>query len=501
MIIKPALAIFVITLGLSACGDDDRNTNPNNISILDVGTVDSGTDTNGDADDSDMTLEDAGPDTSTMTFFITVSPVRPYVSLQQSTRLVAELKIDNVVVPDAVFEWESETPDLATVDQNGIVTGVAAGEAKIVARFGATIRRADVAVYSLHKGVATGGTHTCTAKADGRVTCWGANDSMQAGREDMADAATAQEVIIRGGQSVLGIYAGVDHSCATTNMGNAMCWGNNQTTQLGPLATGLEQAVPAQVAFGSPVRQMALGEDFSCALLENSVLRCWGGNSDKIINASSDAVVAQPTALHPGVIFQEITAGRAHMCGLTDTFNLFCWGDNSANQLGDNAVGNGGHDRVKIGTTQYTSVAAFGDQTCAFSLFRGLQCWGSSEGGFGDLDLTSTPTPTTIALADPNFQRMSVGGSHVCAVAANITYCWGKNDKGQLGDNTVVDHALPEPVLGSPNFEHLACGEEHCCGIGPRGSVFCWGENSSGQIGDGSGSPQRLPVMAPPTAF
>ncbi len=501
MIVKPALTIFVMTLALSACGDDDRNTNPNNISILDVGTVDAGSDADEAVDDADMTAEDVGSDTGAMTFFITVAPVRPYVSLQQTTPLVATLKIDNVVIPDAIFEWESETPDIATVDQNGVVTGVSAGEAAIVARVGDTFRRATVAVYSVHRGVATGGAHTCTAKVDGRVTCFGANDFMQAGREDLADAPTAQEVIIRGDQAVQNIYAGINHSCATTDMGNAMCWGNNQSNQLGPLAMESPQAVPSQVAFGAPVRQMALGEDFSCALLESGVLRCWGGNNDKVINASADAVVAQPTRVQPTVTFREIAAGRAHMCGLTDTFNLFCWGDNSANQLGDNAVGNGGHDLVRISNTQYTAVAAYGDQTCAYSLFRGLQCWGSSEGGFGDLALISTPTPTSVPLADPNFQRMSVGGSHVCVVVADITYCWGKNDKGQLADNTVDDRALPVPVLGSPNFEHLSCGEEHCCAIGTRGGVFCWGENSSGQLGDGSGSPQRLPVAAPPTAF
>lgn len=500
MAIRSVLAILVITVVFGGCGDDEPS-NPNNISILDdVGMADDmGPDAQDDTDtDSDF---DMGADVDESIAFITVEPVRPYVSLQQTKHLTATLKIDNVEIPDTVFEWESLTPDIASVDQDGNVTGIAAGEASIIASFGEASRIATVLVYSVHKGIAAGSAHNCAAKVDGRVTCWGSNTSMQAGRLDKATAPTAEEIQIPGDDLALGIYAGVDHSCATTDMGNAMCWGDNGSNQLGPLATNPEHAAPVQVAFGSPVKKMALGKDFSCALLENSVLRCWGGNEDKVINGSADAIVTQPTITHSTFVFRDIAAGDTHMCGLASDFNLYCWGDNSLNQLGDNAAGNGGHDPVRIGNTQYTAVAAYGDQTCAFSLFQGLQCWGSSDGGFGDLALISTPTPTTIPLVSPNFQRMSVGGSHACAVTADITYCWGKNDKGQLGDNTVDDHALPEPVFGSPNFESLNCGQEHCCAVGPRGDVFCWGENASGQLGDGSGSPQRLPVFAPPTAF
>jgi len=497
---RSVLAILVIALSFAACGDEG-SSNPNTISILDdVGMADIGSDASQVDAGADADL-DMGADIDESTAFISIAPQRPYVSLQQTKHLTATLKIDNVEVPDAVFEWESLTPEIASVDQDGNVTGIAAGEASILASFGETSSLATVLVYSVHKGIAAGAAHSCTAKVDGRVTCWGANDSMQAGRLDKAIAATAEEVQILGDELVLGIYAGFDHSCATTNTGSARCWGNNRSNQLGPLTTELERATPGQVVFGSPVKKMALGKDFSCALLENSTIRCWGGNSDKVINASSDAIMTQPTNTQPSLAFRDLAAGDSHVCGLASDFNLYCWGDNSSNQLGENAVGNGGHDPVRIGNTQYTAVAAYGDQTCAFSLFQGLQCWGSSDGGFGDLALISTPTPTTIPLVSPNFQRMSIGGSHACVVTADITYCWGKNDKGQLGDNTVVDHALPEPVFGSPNFEHLACGQEHCCAIGPRGDVFCWGENADGQLGDGSGSPQRLPVFAPPTAL
>jgi alpha-tubulin suppressor-like RCC1 family protein len=89
-------------------------------------------------------------------------------------------------------------------------------------------------------------------------------------------------------QHVVAIAAGRSHSLAATSAGTLFSWGNNQAKQLGREATsGAETSVPALVplpprADGSDARvhDVAAGEYFSLASLENGGLLGWGANGN-----------------------------------------------------------------------------------------------------------------------------------------------------------------------------------------------------------------------------
>lgn len=91
--------------------------------------------------------------------------------------------------------------------------------------------------------------------------------------------------------------------------------------------------------------------------------------------------------------------------------------------------------------------------------------------------------------------RLAVGKNHTCGLNdVGAVFCWGLNDKGQLGNGTRVSTGVPTPVTGlSSGVVAVGAGVSHSCAITAAGAVLCWGENSEQQLGDGSGLSRPVP--------
>ncbi|WP_191092859.1 RCC1 domain-containing protein [Cysteiniphilum sp. SYW-8] len=93
----------------------------------------------------------------------------------------------------------------------------------------------------------------------------------------------------------------------------------------------------------------------------------------------------------------------------------------------------------------------------------------------------------SINILSDTWASVSAGGYHTCATTkAGYTYCWGRNNVGQLGNRTTVDSNRPlQPVTISRNypdfyigkFKRVEAGRYHSCGITLEGDVYCWGDN------------------------
>ena len=78
---------------------------------------------------------------------VSVSPSKEAIQLGDTLRLVAEAADENGQPLAAVrFSWSSNRPEVATVDQSGLVTGVAVGSATITATGAGATGTADIAV-------------------------------------------------------------------------------------------------------------------------------------------------------------------------------------------------------------------------------------------------------------------------------------------------------------------------------------------------------------------
>lgn len=91
----------------------------------------------------------------------------------------------------------------------------------------------------------------------------------------------------------------------------------------------------------------------------------------------------------------------------------------------------------------------------------------------------SEPAAALAAAATPNFIMVSAGTDHTCGVTGVADgYCWGNNNRGQLGTFNRVRQLTPKQVQGDIPFDEISAGNFNSCGgTGPDDKVYCWGDN------------------------
>lgn len=205
----------------------------------------------------------------------------------------------------------------------------------------------------------------------------------------------------------------------------------------------------------------------------------------------------------------DITAGLFHTCALLEDGSVWCWGGNNDGQLGVGDVTDRKEPTKVALPLPATKVAAglgFGlgtgevaSSTCAILSDKTLYCWGkNNRGQLGTGDTMDTEVPKAALLTDVT--QVALSGQHTCATRSNKDlYCWGWNKDGQLGDGTTVDK--PTPTKVGSFVDSVDLGFHHTCTVEST-TVYCWGDNSFGQLGDGTQNDSLSPknVLGVPQA-
>jgi alpha-tubulin suppressor-like RCC1 family protein len=139
-------------------------------------------------------------------------------------------------------------------------------------------------------------------------------------------------------------------------------------------------------------------------------------------------------------------------------------------------------------------IAAGGRHSCMLNSGK-VFCWGANDRGqLGDGESESRDVAGGIAL-DLEFAQISAGIAHSCGVTrSGDAYCWGSDDRGQLGDATTTSRNAPVRVAGNLSFQLVRTGVAHTCGLTASGEIACWGLNDHGQLGDGTQATRFTPV-------
>jgi alpha-tubulin suppressor-like RCC1 family protein len=361
--------------------------------------------------------------------------------------------------------------------------------------------RSPVAVYGLSEGVkavAAGDRHTCALLETGAVECWGENASGGLGDGTGINRSAPVDVSgMTGG--VTALEAGAGHTCALMEDGAVKCWGWNTSGQLGD-GTVVDSRVPVDVGgLPGPAQAVAAGDQHTCALLTGGSVVCWGANASGQLGNGTRTRSSAPVAVAglSGVL--EIAAGGAHTCALQADGAVKCWGDDQSGQLGDGGYENQSSP-VAVGGLSGTvdHIAAGFSHTCAIMTDKRIQCWGwNTEGQLGDGTVKSRRIPGDTLRFTGGVAAVSVGWSNTCALltAGGGIRCWGLNGGGQLGDGEYADSGSPVEVngLGAGRIS-VAVGGAHVCALSGRGGVKCWGRNDRGQLGNGNTADQNNPV-------
>jgi alpha-tubulin suppressor-like RCC1 family protein len=183
-------------------------------------------------------------------------------------------------------------------------------------------------------GIATGQGHSCAVLSNKTVQCWGDNSWGQLGNGTTVRSLT--RVNVTGLSDATSIAAGTTHTCANTTAGSPKCWGNNNNGQLGngtvatallpTPVTGLNSGVTTIAASGFSVS--------TCAVLTSGDAKCWGNNASGQLgngNKVNQNIPVSVTGLSGGV--SAIVVGTSTACALVPS-GLQCWGDNNSGELG-----------------------------------------------------------------------------------------------------------------------------------------------------------------------
>ncbi|MBU1243722.1 DUF4215 domain-containing protein [Myxococcota bacterium] len=204
------------------------------------------------------------------------------------------------------------------------------------------------------------------------------------------------------------------------------------------------------------------------------------------------------TLVNACVGVRQLVAGEAHTCALLTDDTLWCWGWNLYGQLGD-GTGLDSSIPVRIAALedQAASVSAGAWHTCAVKLDGSLWCWGRNDRGQLGVGVTEDRlSPVVIADLVVGVAQVSCGYGHTCIISNDgSASCWGANDFGQLGNGTATDSPSPVQVSGfGSEIAGISAGDEFTCARKVDGSPFCWGRNDLGQLGDGTLTEKSRPT-------
>jgi len=300
------------------------------------------------------------------------------------------------------------------------------------------------------------------------------------------------------GMQLQKMVTGHSHRCVLID-GGVRCWGGNTRAQLGSTTARTREALPVPVeGLSTGVLGLAAGLNHTCALLNGGAVKCWGDNSYGQLGNGLTENSARPVkviGLHTGV--QAIAAGAYHTCATTNG-TLLCWGDNRRGQLGnDSKVMSAVPVQVKWLTQGVQTASAGTFHSCAL-VSGGVKCWGYNfSGQLGDGTVTDHLTPVQVKGLESGVQSIDLGDFHSCAVLEDGVRCWGYNGSGQLGGAQGRNGLVPRKVSLPGVPVSLALGSYHTCALLPDQSVYCWGYNHEGQALPGTAAKVLTPQTVP----
>lgn len=405
------------------------------------------------------------------------------------------------------------------------------------------------------KSISVGHAHTCAVSTDNRAFCWGNNIYGQLGND--STSVSNVPVIVSGGDVLTGeiissIRAGQSHTCATTTDNKLFCWGYNSYGQVGDGTTD-NYSIPVNVTnkgvlSGKTIKSVAIGPNSShtCVIATDISLGdqayCWGDNGGgqlgNNISGSGKKSVLPVAVYNTGLLANKtvlsISVGASHSCVIASDNKVYCWGSNLSGALGIGNVSNikATPQAVSIGgapeSTSIKLLSAGGNHSCVVASDNKIYCWGAGDnssdinannyGVLGNGTAIGSAHPDSVIMTSDalgkTVKSISADGyNHSCAVMNDDkAYCWGLNNKGQLGDGSVISSRKPIPVftgtvetktstLYGKKVLSIKVGtvDQHTCAIAQNdnavGEVFCWGDNASGQLGvEGIISSSKVPA-------
>jgi alpha-tubulin suppressor-like RCC1 family protein len=343
--------------------------------------------------------------------------------------------------------------------------------------------------------VTAGWGFTCALDEGHNTYCWG--DFGPTGGRSVPRLLDTPEPLLEI-QASNGVFGAA--LCGRTASNRVFCWGRYMYghDEGRPYGNGTDRF---EIPGATGLTRIALARGHGCGLMADSTVACWGSYiSGKRGRPFAQAfeladLTASPTS--GGLRFVRLALGNEFSCGILPDGQVGCWGDSA--QVGNpSATFEHQEDPCWIvfvcrqlptlvpGLTGTVKLATSGYTACALAA-TGLKCWGALDGPSQPTTLLPRLITVPEAVVD-----LSVGELQSCALSTSgAAWCWGN-----LTEDLNYQGPRSPPTrfrISGRTFVTLASGGFHSCGIVEGGALYCWGAGG-GALGDGTGKSSVTPV-------
>lgn len=360
----------------------------------------------------------------------------------------------DTVAVDAL--WASSKPAVASVDANGVVTGIRTGATLVTATTSFGQARAELVVERAFRAVAASVSDTdlCALDADGLAWCTsGLHDGTVP--PYTADRGLLFTQPLSSTMRFSALTATPSYNCGIDVGGEAWCWGRHLPSS----GAGGASAIPVRLAYSGRVEQLGGGADELC-VRGSAGLFCW----------LRWYGAYRPPDVPP---LAQLSAGVDEPCGLAADGMAWCW-----SVYGSQLVGG-----------PFTVLTAGHGFLCGVTPAGVTQCRGSNDlGQLGDGSLDADPDAWRAVSGGHSFSDVTAGHFFACARdGSDAVWCWGQVDRNQAWQG-VPGLTEPARVTGLPPLVSLHAsaqpqrGAHQVCGRARDGALWCWNDLSSPPI-------------------
>jgi alpha-tubulin suppressor-like RCC1 family protein len=335
--------------------------------------------------------------------------------------------------------------------------------------------------------------------AQGGLWVWGSNSYGQLGDSTITNRSSPVQTNC-GGTNWKQVDGSSYHIAAIKTDGTLWACGYNVLGTLGD-NTITNRSSPVQtICGGTNWKQVACGSYHTVAIKTDGTLWIWGYNFYGQLGDSTTTNRSSPVqTIAGGTNWKQVACGSSYTAAIKTDSTLWTWGYNNKGQLGDSTIiSKSSPVQTICGGTNWKQVASGSYYTAAIKTDGTLWNWGyNSYGGLGDSTATDRSSPVQTICGGTNWKQVACGDGHTVAIKTDGTlWACGYNKHGQLGDSTITHRSSPVQIItGGTNWKQVVCGYHHTVAIKTDGTLWNWGRNNYGQLGDNTTTNRSSPIQ------